>query len=140
MIRSMENLQTTGEFYAALDSRNWSAVERLVTPDFVASVSDRLPMGLPEWRQQLEAFHKGFPDGHHVIDEYVVGDDAVVTRCRFQGTHTGVFQEIAPTGRTVSVGVIHVDHFRGEKISQHFGQLNMLGMLKQLGATPAADA
>jgi predicted ester cyclase len=137
----MVKLQATArEFYAALDAQDWSAVERLTTPDFVASVSDRPPMGLAEWRQQLEAFHKGFPDGHHVIDEYVVGDDAVVTRCRFQGTHTGVFQQITPTGTDVSVGVIHIDHFSGETISRHFGQLNMLGVLNQLGATPQASA
>jgi predicted ester cyclase len=129
----MENLQTiTGEFYAALDSQNWSAVERLMAPDFVASVGDRSPMGLAEWRQQLDAFHEGFPDGRHVIDEYVVGDDAVVTRCRFVGTHTGAFQQIAPTGRSVSAGVIHIDHFERGTISQHFGQLNMLGLLNQL--------
>jgi predicted ester cyclase len=137
----MEKTQATArEFYAALDAQDWSTVERLVTPDFVALVSDGPPMALTEWRQQLKAFHKGFPDGHHLIDDYVVTDNAVVTRCRFQGTHTGVFQQIAPTGRNISAGVIHIDHFTGGKISQHFGQLNMLGMLDQLGATPAPDA
>jgi predicted ester cyclase len=79
----MEKLQTTArEFYAALDARDWSALQRLTTPGFVASVSDLPPMGLAEWRRQPAAFHEGFPDGRHVIDEYVVGDNAVVTRCR----------------------------------------------------------
>jgi predicted ester cyclase len=140
MIRTMEKLQATArEFYAALDSQDWTTVERLVTPDFVALVSDGPPMELAAWRQQLETFHQGFPDGHHIIDEYVVGGNAVVTRCRFQGTHTDVFQEIAPTGRDVSVGVIHIDHFIDGKIARHLGQLNMLGMLSQLQATPARD-
>jgi predicted ester cyclase len=125
---------TAREFYAALDAQDWSIVERLVTPDFVARVGDGPPMALPEWRRQLEAFHRGFSDGHHVIDEYVVTDEAVVTRCRFEGTHTGAFQQIEPTGRKVSVGVIHIDHVTGERIAEHFGQLNMLGMLRQLGA------
>ncbi|WP_329249264.1 ester cyclase [Actinoallomurus sp. NBC_01490] len=136
----MEKLQATArEFYTAIDSQDWNTVERLVTPDFVAQVSDSSPMELPAWRQQLEMFHQGFPDGHHIIDEYVIGANAVVTRCRFQGTHTGVFHEIAPTGRDVSAGVIHIDHFIDGKIARHLGQLNMLGMLSQLRATPERD-
>jgi hypothetical protein len=53
----MEKLQTTArEFYAALDARDWSALQRLTTPGFVASVSDLPPMGLAEWRRQPAAF------------------------------------------------------------------------------------
>lgn len=105
----------------------------------MTQVSDGPPVELAAWRQRVTTFHQGFPDGHHIIDECVVGGDAVVTRCRFQGTHTGVFHEIAPTGRDVSVGVIHIDHFIDGKIARHLGQLNMLGMLSRLRATPERD-
>lgn len=61
MIGGMDELRMkTGEFYAAIDSRDWDAVGRLVAPGFTVSVSDSAPMGLAEWRRQLEAFHEGF--------------------------------------------------------------------------------
>ncbi|MEU5877186.1 ester cyclase [Spirillospora sp. NPDC047279] len=129
----MEALRAAAQkFYSSLDAQDWDAVGRLVTPDFVALVGDGPPMALTTWRERLGTFYEGFPDGHHVIDEYVVGEQAVATRCRFLGTHTGTFQGIEPTGTEVSAGVIHIDHVIDGKIVRHHGQLDMLGLLSRL--------
>ena len=74
-----------------------------------------------------------FPDGRHVIDEVVVAGSHGVTRARFTGTHTGEFHGMAPTGAKVSVGVIHMDRFQGDMLVAYRGQMDMYGLLQQLG-------
>jgi predicted ester cyclase len=103
-----------------------------VPPRVVVEVGSSVPIGLDEWRANLEAFYRGFPDGHHVIEELLVAGSHGVSRCRFVGTHTGEFQGRAPTGRKVSVGVIHIHRFQGEMMVAHRGQIDMHGLLAQL--------
>jgi predicted ester cyclase len=122
--------------YAALDSQNWQHVQELVSPDVFVQVGSSPPMGFDQWRRSQERFYAGFPDGHHVIDDCLVDGERLVTRCRFQGTHTGSFGERPPTGISVSVGVIHVDRFGSGQLVEHHGQLDMLGLLQQIGAVP----
>ncbi|MGH3447603.1 MAG: ester cyclase [Nocardioidaceae bacterium] len=121
--------------YAVLDAQDWPQVQALVSPELVVQVGSSPPMDFDQWRRNQEAFYLGFPDGHHVIDDYLVNGQRLVTRCRFEGTHSGTFGEWSPTGTAVSVGVIHIDRFAREKLVEHRGQLDMLGLLQQIGAT-----
>lgn len=122
------------QLYAALDAQDWAAVAALVSPALVVQVASAPPIDLDQWRRNQQAFHAGFPDGHHVIDSFLEAGDHVITRCRFQGTHTGTFAGTPPTGRAVSVGVIHIDRYADDLLVEHHGQLDMLGLLGQIGA------
>ena len=82
--------------------RDWSTFDALVSPRVVVEVGSSAPVGLDEWRANLEEFYRGFPDGRHVIEELLVDGSHGVSRCRFVGTHTGEFQGRAPTGDKVS--------------------------------------
>jgi predicted ester cyclase len=116
----------------SLDKRDWATFEALVSPRVVVEVGSSAPVGLDRWRENLEAFHRAFPDGHHVIEEVLVDGSHAVSRCRFVGTHTGEFHGIAPTGAKVSVGGIHIDRFQGDMLVAHRGQIDMHGLLQQL--------
>ena len=118
--------------YATIDRRDWSTFEELVSPRVVIEVGSSPPIGFDQWRSDLEAFHRGFPDGHHVIEEVLVDGSHGVSRCRFEGTHTGDFLGVAPTGAKVSVGGIHIDRFQGDMLVAHRGQLDVHGLLEQL--------
>jgi predicted ester cyclase len=118
--------------YAAIDRRDWSTVEELVSPRLVVEVGSSKPLGWEEWRVNLEEFSTGFPDGHHVIEELLVDGSHGISRCRFTGTHTGEFRGIAPTGTEVSIAGIHIDRFQGDTLVAHRGQLDIHGLLEQL--------
>jgi predicted ester cyclase len=120
--------------YTALDRQDWSTFEALVSPRVVVEVGSSAPIGLDQWRGDLETFYRGFPDGHHVIEEVLIDGSHGVSRCRFVGTHTGEFGGVAPTGTKVSVGGIHIDRFQGDMLVAHRGQLDMHGLLQQLKA------
>jgi predicted ester cyclase len=119
-------------FYAALDRRDWSTVEALVSPRVVVEVGSSEPFGWDAWRANLEEFTRGFPDGHHVIEEVLVDGSHGISRCRFTGTHTGEFHGVAPTGVKVSIAGIHIDRFQGDTLVAHRGQLDLHGLLEQL--------
>jgi predicted ester cyclase len=57
----------------------------------------------------------------------------VAIRMHWQGTHTGPFGTIAPTGRSVTVTSIGIDRIADGKVVEGWGELDMLGMYEQLG-------
>ena len=89
-------------FYAAIDRRDWSTIEALVSPRVVVEVGSSEPFGWDEWRADLDEFTRGFPDGQHVIEEVLVDGSHGISRCRFTGTHTGEFRGTAAWLRTAA--------------------------------------
>ena len=61
----------------------------------------------------------------------------MVIRKTFRGTQTGEFMGMPPTGKSISVGVIDIFRIAGGKIVEHWGQMDSMGMMQQLGAMPA---
>ncbi len=65
--------------------------------------------------------------------------DTVVSRVTFQGTHTGTFAGIPPTGNSVSVDAIDIVRFKGDRMAEHWSQLDGVAMLTQLGVMPPME-
>jgi 3-hydroxyisobutyrate dehydrogenase len=84
----------------------------------------------------LRAFRNAFPDGHVTIDAMVAEGDLVCYHSTARGTHTGEFMGIAPTGRSVEVGAIHIHRIAGGKIVEHWGRSDQLALMRQLGVAP----
>jgi predicted ester cyclase len=57
-----------------------------------------------------------------------------VTRFEGGGVHRGVFMGVAPTGKTVTWTGISIDRFVDGKIVERWTEINVLGVLQQLGA------
>jgi predicted ester cyclase len=59
---------------------------------------------------------------------------------RFSGvaTHRGEFLGVAPTGKTVSVSVLDLTRLRNGQIVEEWERFDLLNILTQLGASPAA--
>jgi predicted ester cyclase len=82
--------------------------------------------------RSLSQFTSAFPDGKYINDDTIFQGDKVVTVGRFEGTHKGEFLGIAPTGRKVSVLVVHVDRVSDGKIVEHLRMSDQAGLMKQL--------
>ena len=118
---------------------NLSRAEEFLAPDFVEH--EELPPGIPRGREgvkQLTAtLRSAFPDFHATIDDIVAEGDKVVIRQTWSGTHKGEFMGVPPTGRRVSFGVIDIIRVDGGKFVEHWGQMDNMSMMQQLGAIPA---
>jgi predicted ester cyclase len=67
----------------------------------------------------------------------IVEGDKVVTRWTVRGTHRGELMGIPPSGKTITVTGIVIDHIVGGKIAETWTSHDTLGLLQQIGAVPA---
>lgn len=80
------------------------------------------------------SFHAGFPD-FAIAPAVVTADDEHVTVVLdVTGTHTGEFNGIAPSGKSISVRGIQVGRFADGKIVERWGATDEAGIMKQIGA------
>ena len=80
------------------------------------------------------AWRAAFPDWHSTFEELVAEGDRVAERWTGRGTHRGELQGIPPTGKRVEVPGSVFYRIVGGKIVEFRGQLDMMGLMQQLGA------
>jgi steroid delta-isomerase-like uncharacterized protein len=116
------------------NGRDEAVLDELVTEDVVDHAA---PPGLPAGRAGIKAFHDAFHAAfsglHADVHQMLAEDDMVVTRMTFRGTHTGDFMGIPATGRDIQLGVIDIVRYQGGRITEHWNQVDQLGLLRQLG-------
>lgn len=120
---------------------NISVVDELLAPDFVEH--EELPAGIPNDRegvvQLTTMLRSAFPDFNATIDDIIGEGNKVVIRMTWRGTQEGEFLGIPPTGRAISIGVIDIIRMADGKVVEHWGQMDSMGMMQQLGAIPAPE-
>ena len=81
-----------------------------------------------------------FPDLSVRIDDTFGVGDQLCARATFMGTNTGSFMGNPPTGKSVAWEAIDVIRSKAGRITEHWGQMDMIGLLTQLGLAemPAA--
>lgn len=114
--------------------------DELIAPDYVnhSAPLPGLPPGPAGARLIVAAVRRAFPDLHYTIEDIVLGGDGdkAALRVTMRGTHCGEFIGLAPTGRTVAVQEIQIEHLRDGQIVAHWHQLDELGLRRQLGLRP----
>ena len=92
----------------------------------------------PEGVRIVIAEHRAaFPDLRVTIEDLVAAGARVVCRFTLQGTHGGPFMGIPATGRPVAAAGIAIDRLAEGKVAESWVSLDALGLLRQLGASPA---
>ena len=70
------------------------------------------------------------------IDDIITEGDLSTIRMTWRATHTGAFGNIPASGAKIEVTSIGIDRVVNGKITEGWGELNMLGMMQQMGAIP----
>jgi predicted ester cyclase len=78
-----------------------------------------------------------FSDFKHVVDDQVAEDDKVATRVTGSGRHVGPFLGIPPSNKMVTMSGIAIHRVANGKLVEHWGQVDALGLLAQMGAIAA---
>src|SRR3972149_3219417 len=117
---------------------NIGLIDEFLAPDFIER--EELPPGIPPGREGVKQltniFRSAFPDFKATIDDMIAEGDKVVARQTWSGTQKGEFMGVPPTGKKVSFGVIDIVRIAGGKVVEHWGQMDGMGMMQQLGAIP----
>ena len=116
---------------------NVALIDELFAPDFVDhDPSNPLP-GLEGVRQLVSMYRGAFPDLHLTIEDEITEGDRIVARFTGRGTHRGLLMGIPPSGKRVTITAIDILRFENGRIAEHWGNQDLLGMMRQLGVIPA---
>ncbi|MFN8452147.1 MAG: ester cyclase [Anaerolineae bacterium] len=121
------------------NKKNYDIVYEYVDDNFTAhgAGGQQIKMGPNGPKDMVKAWHAAMPDGRMTIDDIITEGDLSTIRMTWRATHTGKFGDIPPSGKKIEVTSIGIDRVVDGKITEGWGELNMLGMLQQMGAIPA---
>ncbi len=85
----------------------------------------------------IKAWHAAMPDGHMTIDDIVTEGDLSTIRMTWEATQSGAFGNIPASNKRIHVTSTGIDRVINGKIVEGWGELDMLGMLQQMGAMPS---
>ena len=114
---------------------NIGAVDAFLAPNYRRYLSPTAAPLTPDGqRERVAGFRAAFPDIQLTIEDMFAEGDRVAFRSTMRGTHQGVFQGIAPTGRQVTVSLIDVVRVEHGKLVEHWGGPDLWDLIQQLGA------
>jgi predicted ester cyclase len=87
-------------------------------------------------RDTFETATKIFSDWQHEVLAQFSDGDFVITRVVGRGRHTGDFLGIPATDKDVQMEGIAIHRIENGKVVEHWGQVDGMGMLVQMGAVP----
>lgn len=96
-----------------------------------------MPPNIEGMRQALPAFRAALSDVAITLGDVVSSGDMIAYRMSLTATHSGDFMGVPATGRRITMSETHIEHIRDGKIVSHSGDIDMLGLLQQIGAVPA---
>jgi steroid delta-isomerase-like uncharacterized protein len=114
------NEQVVRRFYDELWNQ-WrlELIDELLAPQIQFRGSRGTVMtGHEAFRRYAEATRAAFADWHNQIDELLAGDDRVVTRMTWTGTHTGTLGSIEASGARVAYVGAGFFHLAGGLIEE----------------------
>ena len=124
------------DFNKGVNTGDKDALYRTMDEDYILHNFQGTVYGRENVYQTLEDLRKSFPDMNVIIDQQVADEDYVVNRVHMTGTHDGEFAGIPATHKKVEATGIAMFKFKGDKISEHWAEWNIMSMLAQVGAKP----
>ena len=119
----------------AINGHDLDVIDEIAAPEIIHHAGT-FPdgVGVDAVKGVLGALESGFPDVQHSIEHVIADGDLVVVRWTAQGTQSGEFQGLAPTGKSVTWSGVNFFRFECGKIAEEWSEVDGLGRLQQLGA------
>jgi predicted ester cyclase len=125
-------------FDEIVNKGNLSVADELLAADYVNHDFPAPASGAEGFKFVTTMFRSGFPDIVVTLEDELAEGDKVVTRGVFEGTHTGDFMGIPATGRKVSIKYLDIWRLESGKAKENWVQMDILGLMQQLGVIPEA--
>jgi len=130
-----QNKELVKREWEAWSKGDFETFRELLAPDFFYYFPSRntKPMSLEETIEMGKMEHNAFADITFSIEELIAVEDIVISRFIMRGTHEGEFEGIPPTGNKIELSGIMITHIENGKIVEDRQELDMLGLMQQLG-------
>jgi len=125
----------TSEFLPTGDP---SLARKFISPDIVMHFAGTTQQGRDTYLGIVAANMKAFPDLKWTVEDMRAEGDTVAIRYTMTGTHKGPFAGVEATGKAIRAESMAFYRLARGKIVEERAQLDMLSILQQMGAIPAA--
>jgi predicted ester cyclase len=122
---TQENKILSNRVAQAISEGDLEALDELMVPEIAE-----------EFKRDVAEIRRAFPDYAGTNVEQIAEGEQVANRFVFLGTHLGEFEGISPTGKRVEFVGHSIDRVVEGKIVESWVELDMLGVMRQLGAEP----
>ena len=130
---SEQNKQLVRRYFEELD-RGKAAPVHLCTADFAFHVAGFPSMDVEATKRFAAMFYSALPDLTHPIDELIAEGDKVAFRGRYEGTHTGDFMGVPPSGQRISVVGVGVFRVANGRVAEFWVSPDRMSLMQQIGA------
>ena len=131
--------ESNRRLFEAFDMGKIEILEELVSPDIVDHAA---PPGMPAGFEGVKLFAQMMQNAltgqRRELLDVIVDGDVVVTRARLTAKHTGDLFGIPATGKDISIENVHIFRYRNGKAVEHWGLMDQMGLMGQLGIAPPA--
>jgi predicted ester cyclase len=104
------------------------------TPDYRGHLSGEQPQSLVDLMAVERGFAAAFSNIAYNVEELLAVGDRVVLRVKTRATHTGRFHGVEATARQVTFTGIVIYRIIDARIAESWGELDLLGLFRQLRA------
>jgi predicted ester cyclase len=132
-----QNKALVHTFADRINARDLEGALTLFDPNHVEQAAiPGMPSGVEAVRMFFNMLFAGFPDAQTTILDTIAEGDKVVIRASTEGTHTGPFLGIPPTGRRAKWSFIDITRIANGKIVEHWVETDQMSLMQQLGLVP----
>lgn len=126
---------TARAVFEIFNTGNLEGIENLVAADFV---DHQMPpeitsTGLQALRDMLAMYHTSMPDVHQEWLSAATNGDRTYIHYHLTGTNTGPWGAMPATGKAMDVMGVDVIRFADGKAVEHWGYMEEMKMMEQLG-------
>ena len=123
-----------------IDERNLDEAFELYALDYIYHGPAGDLSGRDGIRGLWEVFLAGFPDLHSTVLDTISEGNKVVLRWQIDGTHTGDFLGVPPSGNKITLDVTEIFRIENGQLVEAWDQWDRLGLMQQIGGTWPEDA
>jgi len=136
-----ENAATMRRFIEEVWNKgNLDVADEVFHPEATSPDAPTLPKGGAGVRILASMFRKAMPDYHMDILQLLADGDRVLARFTQSGTQTGELMGMPPSGKKATWGEIGILRFAGGQVVESWYDVDMLGMMQQLGVGSQSQA
>lgn len=137
----MENKSLIQNFQRDIDTGQSSILDRYIGGSYTdhnpPPTASKTP-GMAGLKETFDIALSIFSEFKHVIEDQLSEGDKVVTRITGTGRHVGPLLGIAATDKMVTMSGIAIHRVENGRLVEHWGQVDAVGLLTQVGAIPAS--
>ncbi len=126
-------------FEEGLNQKKLDVFDELLAPNYVNHTMPAPAPGPAGFKQVLQMFLTAFPDMHLTLEDVFGEGNTVGSRGYFTGTHQGEFMGIPATNKSIKVPYIDLWRTENGLFVENWVQMDMLGLMQQLGVVPAPE-